>query len=267
MVARHPRRHPSPYLGPSVTARHPIAHSITLTIPSSTCSPSPPPHTSPSPPPPTSPLPPPPSPLPPPPPTSPSPPPPTSPSPLHQFPLTTARSDPDASAPPPAGRYGVQAPPLFGGYGLEAYPPPFGWPPLPAEYPAGPSPAPGVPSAVKDAGAGASKTHCCVYALNMAYVANASAPRTAIAVTNLRSVPIAISCNGTSAPVLSKSDLAVRTPVNANGTIVGIMQLASQAAGTNPLYLATVEVAPDYMGDVGCRAGCADSSDKARNTR
>lgn len=85
----------------------------------------------------------------------------------------------------------------------------------------------------------------------MAYITNVSAPATAVAVTNKRSVPIVISCNGTSPVVLTKSDLAIRTPPSANGTITGILELAPQVSGTNPLYLATVEVAPDYMVSLG----------------
>jgi hypothetical protein len=97
------------------------------------------------------------------------------------------------------------------------------------------------------------RTHCCVYALNMAYVAESSAPSAAIAVTNQASVPVAISCNGTSQVVLTKSDLAVRTPPAANGTISGVFELTSQVPGVTGLFLATVEVAPDYTVSSACR--------------
>lgn len=81
----------------------------------------------------------------------------------------------------------------------------------------------------------------------MAYLANASAPAAAVAVTNQASVPIAITCNATSPVVLTKSDLRVQAAAGANGTIAGLVELAGPSSGLSPVYLATVEVAPDYM--------------------
>lgn len=80
----------------------------------------------------------------------------------------------------------------------------------------------------------------------MAYLVNASAPSAAVAVTNQATVPIAITCNATSPVVLTKSDLRVQAAAGANGTIAGLVELAVSAPGLNPVYLATVEVAPDY---------------------